>query len=168
MSRYPNRTVVLLRTMPLFAECTHQQLELLGKVADEVQLPAGCVLTQQGERITRDCFVIVTGLVEVTRDGQRTGVAGPGELVGEMSLLDGRPRRAGLRTITPTRLLSFDYRGFAQLRSCPSVARKMNELYLIRSGQHNVDELGCADDDGPQLPSRQGLLHLRRRQGQLA
>ena len=168
MNRHPNRTVILLRTMPLFSQCSHHELELLGRVADEAQLAAGRVLATQSDRVARDCFLIVTGLVEVTVDGRRLSVAGPGDLVGERSLLDGQPRRSGLVTVTPTRVLSFDYRGFAQLRSCPSVARKMDERYVIRSGQDHVDELGRTDDDGPQLPPRQRLLHLRRGQRQLA
>jgi len=53
----------------------------------------GTVLITEGD--AGDCMYIVkTGMVEITKDDQLLDVLGPGEIIGEMSMLDGSPRSA--------------------------------------------------------------------------
>ena len=54
-----------------------------------------------------DCaFLIESGVLEVCNEDNDQVVArlGPGEFIGEMSLLDGMPRSASVRALLPTRL----------------------------------------------------------------
>jgi CRP-like cAMP-binding protein len=68
-------------------------------------LEAGEVLFYEGEAGDH-AYIIQDGLVEISR---RVGVAeiflatcGPGEIVGEMALIDGKPRSATTRALRPT------------------------------------------------------------------
>jgi CRP-like cAMP-binding protein len=51
------------------------------------------VLARQGE-IGREFVILLDGEVEVARDGRVIAVRGPGEYIGEIALLDDRPRSA--------------------------------------------------------------------------
>src|SRR5688572_6082760 len=72
-----------------------------------VELAGGEWLFREGDAGS-GAFVIETGVVEITHvRGDIIEVLaqlGPGELVGEMALLDGRPRTASARALTVTRL----------------------------------------------------------------
>ena len=72
-----------------------------------LELDGGEWLFREGDAGT-GAFVIESGIVEISsvRRGGSEVLAqlGPGELVGEMALLDGRPRTASARALTVTRL----------------------------------------------------------------
>ena len=70
---------------------------------DVRELPAGTVLTQQGDEAD-ELFVILDGMVSVEVDGRDLGDLGPGAVVGERALLEGGRRTATLRTVTPVRV----------------------------------------------------------------
>jgi CRP-like cAMP-binding protein len=63
-----------------------------------VNIPAGDVLARQGE-IGREFVILLEGQVEVACDGDVIAVRGPGEYIGEIALIDERPRTA---TVTAT------------------------------------------------------------------
>lgn len=61
----------------------------------------GEVLMREGEQGT--CmFVILSGMVEVTTDGQLLAIIEAGELLGEMALVDDGPRSATAVAVAPT------------------------------------------------------------------
>ena len=113
MSRHnpkaPVLTPTLLRQSRLFEGIEESTLERLA-----VELPVQLVST--GERImtegesASDLFVVISGELEVTHKGNldhdvRVALLGPGDWVGEMAVLDIRPRSASVRTLAPTAVL---------------------------------------------------------------
>jgi CRP/FNR family transcriptional regulator, cyclic AMP receptor protein len=124
-----------LRAVPLFASCTKRQLEEIGRVADEIRLPAGKVLAQQGD-IGFDLMILVAGIAEVTRDGIVVGEVGSGHFIGEMAVLSKRPRNATLTAKTDVDVLVLtrshldqlldDIPGFAKQLLYEIVARVAN------------------------------------------
>jgi CRP-like cAMP-binding protein len=104
----------LLRAVPLFANCSKASLTQIARLADEVSLPAGRVLMQQG-RVGDEFFVIVEGKVRIERDGRRIDIEGPGDFLGEIALVDHRPRTATAICETPCRLLVLGHREFHTL-----------------------------------------------------
>jgi len=104
----------LLRAVPLFSACSKAALAQIARLVDEVSLPAGRVLTQQG-RYGSEFFVIVEGKVRIERDGRRIDVEGPGDFLGEIALIDHRPRTATAICETPCRLLVLAHREFHTL-----------------------------------------------------
>jgi CRP/FNR family cyclic AMP-dependent transcriptional regulator len=74
---------------------------------------AGDVLFREGEAGDR-MFVVQTGAVRLTKTmgGEQKGLAvlGPGEFLGEMAILNGKPRTATATVVEPTRCLLIDAR----------------------------------------------------------
>jgi len=113
----------LIKGTPLFAHCSKKDLQRISQIADEVDLRQGKVLIQEGER-GREFFVIVTGEVEVRRNGRKVATLGPGSFVGEMALLAKTPRTATVTAITPLDVLVISDQAFLDLLD------KMPELWL--------------------------------------
>jgi len=104
----------LLRGVPLFAGLGSTELEAIGKVAEERDVPAGTALTREG-RHEGYFFVVMTGTVRIERGGVRVDTIGDGDFLGEIALLDGGPRTATAMTETPCRLLVMTNPRFQQL-----------------------------------------------------
>ena len=88
-----NAKIALIKSAPLFENCSKQELQSIAQIADELDVREGKVLIREGER-GREFFVIVTGEVEVRRKGRKMATLGPGSFVGEMALLSKIPRVA--------------------------------------------------------------------------
>jgi CRP-like cAMP-binding protein len=115
----------LLHGIPLFSTFDTRQLERLGMLADEVDVPAGKVLMRQGES-GMDLMVIVSGSVAIDRDGQRLSTLGTGDFFGEIAVLDGGPRTATATAAEPSSLLVITHRDFhSMLDEFPEVAAKV-------------------------------------------
>lgn len=114
-----------LAEVELFRHCTPKELAKLATVTEEVELGPGRVLCRQGE-IAVACYVIVEGEADVTLGNRVVGTVGAGESVGEMGLIDARPRSAGVVTRTPMRVYVIDSRRFeGVLQHAPSIARSL-------------------------------------------
>ncbi len=104
----------LLRTVPLFAALGGREIEEVGRLVDEVDVPAGRELTRQGQT-GGEFFVIVSGRVRIERDGAAIGTLDEGDFLGEIALVDGGRRTATATTETPARLLVLAHREFHSL-----------------------------------------------------
>ena len=112
----------LLQRIPLFAGLNRHQLERLGMLADEVDVPAGKVLMRQGDSGS-DMMVLVRGSVAVDRDGERLNTLGPGDFFGEIALVDGGPRTATITAEEPATLLVVTHRDFhSMMEEFPEIA----------------------------------------------
>lgn len=91
-------------------------------------------------------YLVESGRLRVFRvgdDGRETTVAeiGPGELVGEMGLLDGAPRSASVQALEPARLWRLDRSGFFALaQSDPGFLVALSELPARRRRGSGVSE----------------------------
>jgi CRP/FNR family transcriptional regulator, cyclic AMP receptor protein len=102
--------IARLRSVPLFSACSDKELAFIASRADEVDLPAGKVLTEKGKS-GGDFFVILEGKADVEADkGRRT--LGPGDFFGEIALIDNGPRTATVKTATPMRCLVLGHSQF--------------------------------------------------------
>lgn len=114
-----------LKTIWLFSSCTASELRKIRSSLDEVEVPAGKVLVEEG-RIGMEFFIIVSGVAAVTREGKKVATLGPGGHFGELALLDRRPRSASIVSETEMDLLVLSQRQFnSLLTSVPTISRKM-------------------------------------------
>jgi len=104
----------LLRQVPLFAGLGRRELGEVGRLADEVELPAGRVLTREGHSAD-EFFIIVHGAVRVERGGVTVNRLGDGDFLGEIALVDGGPRTATATIEEPGRFLVIGHREFHSL-----------------------------------------------------
>lgn len=106
--------LVLLRSIPLFAKIGERELQRLGQLFDEVDVPAGKVLMRQGQT-GGEVFVVATGRLAVERNGVAIADRGPGDVIGEIALLSEGPRTATVTATEPCQLLVLGHREFHSL-----------------------------------------------------
>jgi CRP/FNR family cyclic AMP-dependent transcriptional regulator len=93
-----------LRKVPLFNACNEKQLEFIATRVDEVDVPAGKTLTEEG-RSGGEFFIILSGDAEVKRRGAAVAQLSAGDHFGEIALLDNGPRTATVVARSPLRCL---------------------------------------------------------------
>ena len=101
----------LLSRVPLFAQLTKHDLEFVASRADEVEAPAGQVLTTQG-RLGDSFYVLLAGEADVEIDGKPRRTMKTGDFFGEISMLDRGLATATITTKTHTRLLVMSHAQF--------------------------------------------------------
>jgi CRP-like cAMP-binding protein len=83
----------LLRSVPLFAGLDDKHLDQLADEFSKRTFSPGDTLTSEGEG-GRTFFVIEDGEATVSVGGNDVGTMGPGDSLGEISLIDREPRSA--------------------------------------------------------------------------
>ncbi len=132
-----NAKVEMLRKVPLFAQCSRKELDVIAGVADELQLATGRELTREGDR-GREFFVVIDGELEVRRKSRKIATLGGGDFVGEMALVTGRPRNATVTTKGTVRALVITDRAFARLlETSPPI-----QLKIMRALAERVPDAG--------------------------
>jgi CRP/FNR family transcriptional regulator, cyclic AMP receptor protein len=123
--------IELLKKVPLFAGCSKNELRQLAKIADELDLREGTVLTREG-RPGREFFVLIDGTAEVRKKGKKIADLGPGDWLGEIALITDSPRTATVTATSPVDVLVITDRRFRSVvETMPSIALKV----LARVGE---------------------------------
>jgi len=140
------RLVALLRQA--FGDISDEAAAQLVQVAQEQTFAPGDVLLRQDEP-GRAFYVIVSGQVAVTRhlaspDSQTLAVRGPGEIIGEMSLLDNAPRFASVHALTRVQALVFDETTFQALLA-HNLPAALQVLRLVMARLRESDQQVIAD-----------------------
>jgi CRP/FNR family transcriptional regulator, cyclic AMP receptor protein len=114
-----------LAEVALFRHCSDKELARLASITDQAVLETGQVLCRQGEVATA-AYVVDDGEASVKVSDQVIGSVGAGESVGEMGLLDYRPRSATVVARTPMKVYVIDARRFESvLEDAPTLARNL-------------------------------------------
>src|SRR5215471_17699447 len=103
-----------LRRIPLFAELTRKQLDLLTRNTEILEVPAGKMLIKEGKS-GHEFFAISEGAVKISKAGTEVAVGGAGDVFGEIALLHGVPRTATVTTTVPSRLFVLTRQAFRSL-----------------------------------------------------
>ncbi len=115
----------MLQKVPLFKGLSPKQLELVARLTDEIEVPAGERLATAGKP-GHELFVIVEGQATATVGRGRVKRLGAGQFFGEMSLVDGGPRSASVEATTPMKLLVVGHREFwSLLNEAPQLTGKI-------------------------------------------
>ncbi|HEX3174418.1 MAG TPA: Crp/Fnr family transcriptional regulator [Solirubrobacterales bacterium] len=102
--------VELLRSVPLFSDLEQGELERFSRVAVPRSFPAGIRVFHEGDH-SDACYIVRTGSFRVTRehsDGRAITLAslGPGDIFGELAMLDGEVRSASVEALSDGELLA--------------------------------------------------------------
>ena len=122
----PPMSIEFLQRLPLFADLPEADLRALYQRAEPMTLPAGEWLMREGE-MGDALYVVLEGGIEISkRSGEQEvtlAVRGPGEVIGEMALLDQTPRSASGRIVQDVSLLKISKEAFRQvLAASPTAA----------------------------------------------
>ncbi len=125
-----------LKQLPLFADLPHKQIERVASWADEIELPAGRHLIEQGT-FAHEFFVITEGTAEVLHDGEHLADLGPGDFFGEIALVERHRRTASVVATSPVHVVVMFAREFdAMERELPEVAERVRQAMLERRREH--------------------------------
>ena len=94
-----------LRKIPVFADLDEAELEHIAKLAAEVSVPAGKELVREGD-YSYDVLAVEEGTASVTRHGEHFADIGPGDVVGEMGVLERAQRNATVVATSPMLLVT--------------------------------------------------------------
>ena len=126
----------ILHSLPIFNTLRAQEVERLTEVGRVEYWQEGALILEEGALGPR-MMVVLEGRVEVLRR-DKTGVQraiaelGPGEILGEMSLLLELPRTATVRSMTPLRVFAMDQAAFQDLVEADDAATLKLGLALSR------------------------------------
>jgi CRP/FNR family transcriptional regulator, cyclic AMP receptor protein len=93
-----------LTAIPIFAELSPEEARRLATFATETSAAEGQILMKEGD-YSVELIAIEEGTAEVFQGGRLIASLATGDLIGEMGLLEHRPRNADVIASSPMRLL---------------------------------------------------------------
>lgn len=109
-----NLRVDTLRYISLFRHLTMKELLSVMEILRVESCGTGEVILREGET-SDSLYVVLDGLLDVTKNGSHIAELPPGTHFGEMALLNQRPRTATVTSTKPSRLLVMDRAAFNEL-----------------------------------------------------
>ena len=131
----------------VFGDLEESELRRLAGIARETTLAPGETLFEQGEE-SDGLYIVINGIVRIfltAVDGREATISllEDGEMIGEISLLDGLPRSAGAAALTETKLIFIPHRPFCELLdTSPKLTRQVLIMLCerLRAANGQVDQ----------------------------
>jgi cAMP-dependent protein kinase regulator len=128
----PNR----LRSLPLFADVSDEELSQVATFAQEISVEAGRELVREGD-FSYEFMAIEQGEAEVTRHGEHVADLGPGDFFGEMGLLEKTLRNATVTAKTPMQLVTLTGWDLRRIeRTIPQAVARVRAVLDARRPDH--------------------------------
>ena len=162
--------VDLLKGVELFSELNEEQLGMIANLVIVKNFNRDETVVLEGDDSVQALYLIATGSVQVYMtgiDGRETILSflERGDFFGEMSLIDGEPRSASVRTVTDATLLVIHRESFLSLlRKSPEIAMAlMSELCKrLRKANKQIGSLSTMSVSGRVAGT---LLNLMQERG---
>ncbi len=100
----PNR----LKAIPIFSHLSPEEAKRLAAFATETSAAEGQMLMKEGD-YSVELIAIEEGTADVIKNGQKIASLKQGDLIGEMGLLEHRPRSADVVATSPMRLIKLTH-----------------------------------------------------------
>jgi CRP-like cAMP-binding protein len=124
-----------LKKIPVFANLDDEQLAHIAAIAAEVSVPPGKELVREGD-YSYDVLGIEEGTASVHRDGQHVADLGPGDVVGEMGVLERSQRNATVTATSPMMLITLTSWDIRKLqKTAPAAVDHLREIVSSRRDQ---------------------------------
>lgn len=128
-------TAEILRGLPYFTDLPDDLLSRVCDASEQIAIPGGKVIIEEGSN-SEEMYVVVEGELAVTkRSGGKDvelGRIGPGDVVGEIALLDQAPRTATVSALIDTQAIRLPVAAFEDLLSDSRVVRRMFKTVTSR------------------------------------
>lgn len=122
-----------LKTIGVFADLDDDSLEAISKLAAEVSVPEGKELVREGD-FSYDLIAIEEGTAKVHHDDEIVAELGPGDVVGEMGVLERAQRNASVTATSPMLLVTLTGWDVRKLRKqAPDAVERLQQLVAARS-----------------------------------
>ena len=124
--------VELIKKVPLFSKLSKKGLAEVAHIADELDLPKGKVMAEEGDR-GREFFVLLEGEADVTKGDKSINTIRDGDFFGEIALVTKMPRTASVTATSNVRVLVITERDFSTLlKHSDEVSRGVAEALAER------------------------------------
>ena len=138
-----------LQSIDEFKGYKKTELREVARLADRVEVGKGKILVREGH-FGKELFVILSGTVEVTQNGRRTNVLGPGDFFGELAELTHGPREATVSALSDVGLLIIGRRQFYTMLKIPrfrdALLKRMASRLQIIDANARRDSMGKRTD----------------------
>jgi CRP-like cAMP-binding protein len=121
-----------LKKIPVFADLSNEEIGHITSLAAEVSVPEGKELVREGD-YSYDVLAIEEGTARVERDGRHLADLGPGDVVGEMGVLERSQRNATVIATSPMLLVTLTSWDIRRLRkTAPQAVEQLREVVAAR------------------------------------
>ncbi len=122
-----------LKTIGIFADLDDEAREAVSKLAAEVSVPEGKELVREGD-FSYDLIAIEEGTAKVHHGDEIVAEIGPGDVVGEMGVLERQQRNASVTATSPMMLVTLTGWDVRKLRKqAPEAIQGLENLMRERS-----------------------------------
>ena len=151
----PHPLQPVLRRTTLFSNLDDVELEAIANLCRQRSVPKGSILFYEDDPGT-SCYILTDGGVKIvvnSQDGREhiLGLLRPGDLFGEMSLLDGEPRSAAAIAVEESKVLTIQRDEFvSQLKADPTLTLKLLIVLTrrLRQTDRHVESLAFLSAPG--------------------
>jgi cAMP-dependent protein kinase regulator len=131
-----------LTAIPIFSELSPQEANRLATFATETSAAEGQILMKEGD-YSVELIAIEEGTADVLQNGDKVASLGPGDLIGEMGLLEHRPRNADVIASSPMRLIKLTH--WEIRRMSEDTVNRIKALIEVRRQSGDADPAHQSD-----------------------
>jgi len=125
----------LIRSLPLFVDCTPPEVAEVAAIATEIDLGAGRQLATENAD-GQEFVVIIDGSADVTHGDTVVNTLSAGDFFGEIALVTGQPRTASVIATTPVHALIIEGHAFRRLlEDAPDIREKVERAVAERTSE---------------------------------
>lgn len=123
-----------LKRIPIFADVPDEDLTVVTTFATSEEVPEGAVIVKEGD-YANAFMAIEDGTAKVTKDGQQVGELGPGDIFGEIGLLEKERRTATVEATSRVKLIKIEHWELQRMKKkLPDVYGRIADLAAERGG----------------------------------
>ena len=97
-----------LKRIPIFADVPDEDLTVITTFATSDEVPEGAVIVKEGD-YANAFMAIEEGTARVTRAGEHVGDLGPGDIFGEVGVLEKERRTATVEATSRVKLIKIEH-----------------------------------------------------------
>jgi CRP/FNR family cyclic AMP-dependent transcriptional regulator len=117
-----------LKRIPIFQDVPDEDLTVITTFATSDEVPDGAVIVKEGD-YANAFMAIEEGTAKVTRGGEHVGDLGPGDIFGEVGLIEREKRTATVTATSRVKLIKIEHWELQRMKKkLPDVYGKIAQL----------------------------------------
>jgi CRP/FNR family cyclic AMP-dependent transcriptional regulator len=126
-----------LKRIPIFEDVPDEDLTVITTFATSDEVSEGAVIVKEGD-YANAFMAIEEGTAKVTRDGEHVGDLGPGDIFGEVGLIEKETRGATVEATSRVKLIKIEHWELQRMK------KKLPEAY--EKIAHLAEERAASDE----------------------
>ncbi len=110
--------LAVLKKIDLFQSLTEDEIGLLGKKISRVHLEQETILFHEGD-VSRDMYILLAGSLQIFKKNRRLTTINPPDYIGEMAILEDKPRSATVIAAADSDLFKITRQQFSTIAKRP-------------------------------------------------